>query len=275
MADSDTDGVNTGRPAWARGGFDIEGWVAAVAAIVVGFLLGSLWSPLFIFGGVGAVIALAATRYARRTPPDEADVVLSPVDGVVHSIEATAVPQDLRLRADTALRIRISSSPASTNLVYAPVTGSVESLVHAPGNQTKVLASDPDDPELECASVTIKSGEVELGLAVIVGAFGPRLEMSVEAGDNVRSGRACGKRRLGGWCDIYLPVGTRTRVWPGQTLVGAETVLADLVAKDGFEAVTDEPADVEIRSVDDPDEATAEMFAKLRREVEKADKDAE
>ena len=45
-------------------------------------------------------------------------------------------------------------------------------------------------------------------------------------GDVVRLGRSFGTRRLGGWCEVYLPADIRTHVWAGQTLTGGETVIA-------------------------------------------------
>jgi phosphatidylserine decarboxylase len=64
----------------------------------------------------------------------------------------------------------------------------------------------------------------------------------------VRLGRAFGTRRLGGWCDLYLPAGLSVVVWPGQTLVGGETVIGrmrstgdDAFVIDADEAESPEP----------------------------------
>ena len=51
---SDTDLSRETFP-WLRSGFDLEGYVGALAAWLVGILLGILWAPLFWIGFVAAI----------------------------------------------------------------------------------------------------------------------------------------------------------------------------------------------------------------------------
>jgi phosphatidylserine decarboxylase len=95
------------------------------------------------------------------------------------------------------------------------------------------MAFRPDDEGLTRAYVSFESAGEQAGLALSTGGFGPRIELDVETGDVVRLGRAFGTRRLGGWCDLYLPASLNILVWPGQTLIGGETVIGRLRA--GFE----------------------------------------
>ena len=261
---------------WARGGFDLEGWAGAVAFLVVGLLLGSIWSPLFLIGLIGVALSLLATRYATPVTPDQDDQIVAPVSGVIASVETHAYPDELEQAGLAALRIRISSSPISANVIYAPVTSEVSAIMNVPGDQTRILALAADDPGLETATVALRSGDALIGLRVIVAAFGPRLEMSVEEGDSVRIGRAIGKRRLGGWCDLWLPAGADVMIQPGQTVVAGETRLARLVSAD--DDVVEDGPELEtvagaVENSDDNDDATAAMFERLRREVSNLDDD--
>lgn len=300
---------------WARMGFDIEGIVGALAAWLVGLLLGWLWGPLFWLGAFAAIIILLATRRQSRTAPDAANLVIAPCDGVVHSIAKAHPPTELRLGGGERLRVRISSAPTSTNPIHAPITGEVASVVMEEPNPSVITASHPDLPGLAVAHVTLESLGQSIGCTVATGGFGPRLEMMSEPGDPVRAGRVIGKRRLGGWCDIYLASDARLLVSAGQTLVGSETVLCRLKREAGSAAeaentvdeiaeilpitedVLDEVEAAEIKEAevakdeasetkaedsqtdpaddslfsdnDEPDEAAARLFKKLKDEAEK------
>lgn len=291
---------------WAISGFDIEGIAGAVASWLVGVLLGLVWGPLFWLGFIGAVICLLATRRAERTPPDAVDAVLSPCDGVIAEIGVQSPPAELRLSGGSRIRIRISSSPASTSGIHAPMAGAIETIVVEEGDPSQVFALSPDTDGLVSAFLSFTSHGGDVGVRVAAAGLGPRIDLDVETGDAVRGGRRIGKRRLGGWCDIYLPEGVNCSLSSGMTLVGGETILGlwsstkeqppeddlneDTVvmddvfeepketaskedeadpAKDADAATTDESTGAH-PSADLDDEDPSEMFARLRREAEKA-----
>jgi phosphatidylserine decarboxylase len=223
---------------WLNVVFDWEGVAAAAAAFLAALLLGWIWSPLFWIGFAAMVAALAAGRWSRRTPPDIVDGVVAPCDGIVLSIERSEPPTALRLSTEDTVRVRISSSPIASNKLYTPIAGGVDLISLAQGEPNVPVAFRPDDDGLTRAYVTFESAGEQAGMALATGGLGPRLELMVETGDVVRLGRAFATRRLGGWCDLYLPASMAVLVWPGQTLVGGETVIGRLhaMADDDFGA---------------------------------------
>ena len=270
--------------------FDIAGLVGAIAAFIIGALLGLFWSPLFLLGIVGAAVILLASRHAIRTPPPEADAIVSPVDGVLVSISTHMVcPAELRMDARDLVCLRIASSPASTNTVHAPMAGEIVSLIEEAGDTSVRTASDPDAGGLAAAYVTITSGGSQIGLRVATGGLGPRLEMQREAGDPVRVGRVIGIRRLGGWCDVWLDADLKLAVWPGMSLKAAETRLV-LPASDSImtgrpirdEDVEEDTDPFEMPDLDEgdepddldppktPEESASRQFSRLRKRVEKS-----
>lgn len=272
------------RFAWSRTGFDLEGIVGAVAAWLVGVLLGLLWDPLFWLGVIGAVLILLATRRASRVPPADARAIVAPVDGVVTEVLPMNPPPELRLDGGDMMRVRVASAPSSRNGVYAPIAGELETVIVETGDPSVVIAVDAEAHGLAAAFLTIKDADGEqVGVRLATGGLGPRLDLDVEPGDPVRLGRKIGQRRLGGWCDIYLPVGMSVAVWPGMTVVGAET---RLVAGAPPEAGGDELARADVTShsadieppagSDEPSsEDPAELFARLRSKVKEASADGE
>lgn len=214
------------RRPWARSGFDIEGWVGALAAILFGIFAGAFWYPLFIFGFIAAAIILAATRNVDRTMPTGEVRVIAPCDGIVSSVESAVPPSELGMTSDERTRIRLSSSPLSPNTLFAPMSGEVTESAFEEGNPSQLVASRAEMNGLEVCYLAIGVGDDAVGLKIMTAGFGPRLDVETETGDMLRVGRKFAKRRLGGWCDIYLPAGYDAAVWPGQTILGGETELA-------------------------------------------------
>lgn len=256
MTDADTD-LSQERFPWLRSGFALEGWVGALAAWLAGILLGIIWGPLFWIGFVAAVGVLLATRTVKRAPPRDIDVVVGPIDGVVESINTAVPPPELKLDGDNWTRIRISKGPPSPVGLYAPMDGALDHVVTELGDSAAFSAMRPDRPGLSAAFVSFESGTRTIGMRLATGGLGPRLEISSEPGDGVRVGRQIGLMRLGGWCDVYLPVSTDIRAWPGQTLVAAETVIAKFVDAPASTAAADSVVEAEADKPSEPDTADA------------------
>lgn len=216
---------------WLNIVFDWEGVAAAAGAFLAALLLGWIWGPLFWIGFIAMLAALAAGRWSRRLPPDVADGVVAPCDGVVLSIERSEPPTGLRFSSSRVVRVRISSSPVSTNKLYTPIAGGVDLISLSQGEPSVPVAFRPDDDGLTRAYVSFESAGEQVGVAISTGGLGPRIDLNVEAGDIVRLGRPFGTRRLGGWCDLYLPEALTILIWPGQTLIGGETVIGRLRAE--------------------------------------------
>jgi phosphatidylserine decarboxylase len=218
---------------WLNLVIDWEGVAAAMAAFLAALLLGWIWSPLFWIGFAAMVLSLAAGHWQRRSPPDIADGVVAPCDGVVVSIERAEPPTALRMSPENLVRIRITSSPVSSNRIYTPITGGIDLITVSQGEPSVPLAFRPEDDGLTRAYITFESAGEQAGLALASGGLGPRIDLNAEVGDIVRLGRAVAIRRLGGWCDLFLPASLSVMIWPGQTLVGGETVIGRLHTEAG------------------------------------------
>jgi phosphatidylserine decarboxylase len=62
----------------------------------------------------------------------------------------------------------------------------------------------------------------------IAGLIARRILCYVREGDAVRAGSRFGIIRFGSRTDLYLPVGVLPLVAEGQTMIGGETVVAEL-----------------------------------------------
>ena len=213
---------------WLNGGFDIEGVVAAFAAFLVALLLGWLLAPLFWIGFIAFIVVLYATHWKSRTPPEMASAIVAPCDGIVVSVTPMEAPPELRMNDTRVKRVRISSAPTSPNKIYTPISGSLEHALLEAGESSMLIALRADDDGLARGWMCFESRGQQVGLRLASGGFGPRLEIDMSAGDIARLGKPCATRRLGGWCDLYIPASAGQLIWPGQTLVGGETVVGRL-----------------------------------------------
>jgi len=209
---------------WYRATFDLEGLGFGALALVLAIILGSVFWPLGLIFYLAFAVIILASRDCERTSPEGTGLVLSPCDGVVESVSEVAPPRELRWDQPEVLRVRIASSPFSVNGMRAPITGNVESFLIEPGAPT-ALSTDADNTDLKEAFILMSGEEKSVGLRIATGGLGPRLDIDLEAGDGVRAGRKIGVRRLGGWCDVYLPPGSSVSLLAGMTVIAGETKL--------------------------------------------------
>jgi phosphatidylserine decarboxylase len=73
---------------------------------------------------------------------------------------------------------------------------------------------------------------VTVGFVQIAGWVARRIVCYVKPGQALAAGERFGHIRFGSRTDLYLPVGARLLVAPGQRMIGGETVIAELNAAD-------------------------------------------
>ena len=274
------------RFAWARMGFELEGLVSAFGFWLVGVLTGIFWGPLFWIGFIGAIVCLLGSRKSSRTSPNFSEAIVAPCDGVVADVRIESAPAELRLSGHQRQRIRISTSPVGPIGIHAPMAGAIETLVREEGDPSRFLAFSADDLGLNVAYLTVSSGELDTGCRVATGGLGPRLELGVELGDAVRIGQMIAKRRLGGWCDIYLPEGHMTSFEPGMSLIGGESILSAAVPASEYPPAIPDKSEIfeiepDVEEVDIPpereiasdqkEEDVAKSVAKLRENIQSSE----
>ena len=217
-------------PPWYRTKFDLEGLgfgaLALALAIIVGGIdyVGGFLSLIF---WISFVVILFASRDAERTSPEGAKLVLAPCDGVITDITTVAPPREVRWDTPEVLRIRLSTAPFSVNGIRSPLTGNVESFVEEAGAPSSI-SLDPDNSDLREAYLLVSGEDGVVGMRLVTGGLGPRLDIDLETGDAVRAGRKIGVRRLGGWCDVYLPLGSPVSLLVGMSVIGGETIMTSL-----------------------------------------------
>jgi phosphatidylserine decarboxylase len=183
-------------------------------------------------GALPGVLATAATaaffRAPRRVAPPLTGVVLAAADGTVATVREVSPPAELDLPRAPVPRVSVFLSVLDVHVQRIPVEGRVVSVAYRPGT---FLSADLDkaseDNERNAVLIETAHG-LRVGVVQIAGLLARRILCDVAVGREVAAGETYGLIRFGSRVDVYLPVGSRVVVAPGQRTIGGETVLAML-----------------------------------------------
>ncbi|CAK0759114.1 Phosphatidylserine decarboxylase proenzyme [Azospirillaceae bacterium] len=209
-----------------------EGWrfIILFALLTVGACW--LWQPLWLPGTIVTIGCAYFFRDPPRVPPPRPGLVLSPGDGTVVAI-ANEMPRPEFGFGDRPLtRISIFLSVFNVHINRASVAGVIESQVYRPGLFVNA-GFDKASLDNECNALCIRTAEgYKVGVVQIAGLIARRIITWVKPGQTIGAGERYGLIRFGSRMDIYLPPGCVPMVVVGQTMVGGETVLAELASAD-------------------------------------------
>lgn len=201
--------------------------LGGAAATLLGLLFGA-W--LFWLGLLFTLFCLYFFRDPERTPPARPGAVVAPADGRVVSVSQVAPPVELGLGPEPVWRVAIFLSVLDVHVNRAPADVTVTRIAYRHGafvNASLDKASDGN--ERNAMALRLPDGR-SMAVVQIAGLIARRIVCAVREGDAVRRGARFGIIRFGSRTDLYLPGGVLPLVAVGQTMIGGETVLADLTA---------------------------------------------
>ncbi len=200
-----------------------------IAAGVILALAGLFVSPWMVW--LGVLFALACLAFFRdpvRVPPPRPGLVLAPADGHVVSVTQAVPPPELGLGETPRLRVGIFLSVLDVHVNRVPADGVVTRIAYRHGrfvNASLDKASEAN--ERNALAIRLPDGR-DLAVVQIAGLIARRILCHVREGQNVRAGEHLGLIRFGSRTDLYLPPGVVSLVAVGQTMIGGETVIAEL-----------------------------------------------
>ncbi|MFZ9396900.1 MAG: phosphatidylserine decarboxylase, partial [Erythrobacter sp.] len=167
-----------------------------------------------------------------RTTPIDPKYVIAPADGLVTMIAKVQPPIELRgdggLTDPEMVRVSIFMSVFDVHINRSPIAGIIRRIAYVPG---KFLNADLDkaseDNERQHFLVERDDG-VKIGFTQIAGLVARRILAEVDEGQSVVAGERVGLIRFGSRVDVYLPMGTGSRVRLGQRTIAGATVIAEL-----------------------------------------------
>ena len=200
---------------------------AGLAVFFIGLPLGGwLAWPALLF----TLFCLYFFRDPERVPPAWPGLALAPADGRVVSVIQAPPPKELGLGNAPRWRVSIFLSVLDVHVNRMPVDGTVTRVKY---HQGKFLSAEldkaSDDNERNALAVRLADGR-DVAVVQIAGLIARRILCDVREGSVLRAGERFGIIRFGSRTDLYLPEGVRPLVAVGQTMIGGETVIADLAS---------------------------------------------
>ncbi len=210
-----------------------EGYIFILIFLAVTILFSVFSDKLAIIGIILTLWCIYFFRNPERIVPIGDNLIISPADGVVQKIEAVEPPVNLDMGKNLRVRVSIFLNVFNVHVNRIPATGTIKKLYYHPGkffNASLDKASIYN--ERQEASMIMKGGE-EIAFSQIAGLIARRIVCDLEEKQKVESGERFGIIRFGSRMDVYLPENVQPLVTVGQTMIGGETVIADLDNKEG------------------------------------------
>ncbi|MDR3536654.1 MAG: phosphatidylserine decarboxylase [Acetobacteraceae bacterium] len=192
-------------------------------------MLGLAVGPWLAWIGLAfTLFCLFFFRDPERVPPGRPGALVAPADGRVVSIAPAVPPAELGLGLVPRWRVSIFLSVLNVHVNRVPIDGVVTRIAYRHGAFVNAsLDKASEDNERNAIAMRLPDGQ-EIAVVQIAGLIARRIVCHVREGDTVHGGDRFGIIRFGSRTDLYLPEGVRPLVAEGQTMIGGETVIAEL-----------------------------------------------
>lgn len=193
---------------------------------VLGWLFLGNW--LFWLGAAFTAFCLYFFRDPERVAPPRRNAVVAPADGRVVLVGPAVPPAELGLGDTPRQRVAIFLSVLDVHVNRMPIEGQVTRIAYRHGAFVNAaLDKASEDNERNALAIRTPDGR-DLAVVQIAGLIARRILCNVREGDQLATGERFGIIRFGSRTDVYLPHGVQPMVVVGQTMIGGETVIAEL-----------------------------------------------
>lgn len=207
------------------------GWPFIAGFAVVSLVLGLAASPTLGWLGLAATAwCVYFFRDPDRVTPVRPGLLVSPADGRVIMISPAVPPSELGMGLEPRTRVSIFLNIFNVHVNRVPADGTIVSTAYHAGTFVNAsLDKASEDNERMAIRHRLPDGR-EIAYVQIAGLIARRIICTLKDGDGVRAGERLGIIRFGSRTDLYLPEGIAPLVTVGQTMIGGETVIADLTS---------------------------------------------
>ncbi|QKX01445.1 phosphatidylserine decarboxylase [Wolbachia endosymbiont of Cruorifilaria tuberocauda] len=216
-----------------------EGYLFMVVSFIVTCIAFSIsWG----FGVTCLFPTLLFTYFFRdpaRVVPNSKDLILSPADGVISKIEEVIYPLSAKNKEEKKfIFISIFLSILNVHVNRVPISGTVKEVHYKKGKFAPAMSSKSSNINEKQVIVIEHEKEKEIIVEQIAGLIARRIVCNLKISQEVKAGERFGIIKFGSRVNIYIPSDTEIRVSKGQTVIGGETIIANLNKENTGEKLT-------------------------------------
>ncbi|WP_194966447.1 phosphatidylserine decarboxylase [Rickettsia endosymbiont of Cardiosporidium cionae] len=211
-----------------------DGYIFIIILAVITLIL---WSMSIVLGVICSTVTLYCAYFFRnpdRVIPINPGLVVSPADGIIHSIQSVEPPCELSEIIDTEtkmIRVSIFLNIFNVHINRVAIGGRILNLRYKPGKFINAsLDKSSTDNERQSVVIETNTGQ-KIILVQIAGLIARRIICDLEEGNEVLTGQRYGLIRFGSRVDLYLPADTKILADVNQTSIAGETIIADLCSE--------------------------------------------
>jgi phosphatidylserine decarboxylase len=204
--------------------FIVGAWIIAAGLVAAAARSGQAW--WWIGAGLWTLLAVWVVAFFRdpeRQWTRGANLIVAPADGEVVSILEIDEPAFF---CDRAVRIAIFMNVFDCHVNRYPADGTV-GYRHYSAGKFGHAAAEKASLSNEQSSVGLNTQHGKMLIRQIAGLVARRIVTDHEVGAAVGQGERMGMIRFGSRVDLFLPLGTRVLIKPGDTTRGGVTVVAE------------------------------------------------
>ncbi|WP_343288661.1 phosphatidylserine decarboxylase [Wolbachia endosymbiont of Encarsia formosa] len=201
--------------------------------IIVSFIVTCIAFSISWGTGITCLLPTLLCTYFFRDParavPNNKDFILSPADGVISKIEEVSYSlseENEEEKKFTLVSIFLSVLNVHVNRI--PISGTIKEMSYKKGKFVSAISNrSSNENEKQVIAIEYEKGK-EIIVEQIAGFIARRIVCNLRTSQSVKAGERFGIIRFGSRVNIYIPIGIEVRVSEGQTVIGGETVIADL-----------------------------------------------
>ena len=191
-----------------------------------------LFSFSDFLGWVGFILSLWCVYFFRdpqRVTPVDNNVFISPADGKILKILETDAPDVLSDNKKQKLRkVSIFMNVFNVHVNRIPISGKIVWLKYVPGTFFNAsLDKASENNERMIIKIEVSKNNF-IYVVQIAGLIARRIKCDLNENQNVNVGERFGIIRFGSRVDLYLPLNSPIKVMEGQTVIGGETIIAQM-----------------------------------------------
>ena len=204
------------------------GYPFIIIFIIATFFLSLLSDFLGWLGLLLTIWCIYFFRDPERIIPNQKNILVSPADGKVLSVENCNTPENFSDETTKEFsKISIFMNVFNVHVNRIPVVGKVIWLKYIPGTFLNAsLDKASENNERMIVKIEISKG-MYIYVVQIAGLIARRIKCDLTENQSVNIGERFGLIRFGSRVDIYFPKDFKTKVLEGQTSLAGETILAE------------------------------------------------